>query len=223
MSFIETDFLNINTEVIAGVDEVGRGPLAGPVVAGCAKYFVSDNLLKDFKKLRDLGVTDSKKLSISKRERILKELKLRVIKSKQTLFNGRLEICLSEVTHQKIDKINILQASLYAMKSSFKKLSLGERSILLIDGNKSFSVSANVETHTLIKGDEKSVLIGLSSILAKSYRDQSMQKYSKLYPHYDFEKNAGYPTQKHREAIRVYGITPIHRKSFKGVKEYVEL
>ncbi len=223
MSFIEVDYIRTNLQSIAGVDEVGRGPLAGSVVAGCALYNIGSFLNNDFQFLKDLGVSDSKKLTDKKRITILNELGLKLTKQKQTLFDGRLSICLSEVGHQRIDQINILQASLLAMKRSFENLhDKHNQAVVLIDGNKSFKTSSQVHAHTLVKGDEKSVLIGLSSILAKVYRDELMKKLSKSYPHYGFENNAGYPTKLHRHAIEQYGITPYHRKSFKGVKEYVQ-
>lgn len=221
MKNFENSYIKSNTSFIAGVDEVGRGPLAGPVIAGCSHYQVSSKLNEDFKFLRKIGVTDSKKLTDKRRLKILNQLGLKVTKKRQSLFNGRLKICLTEIGHTRIDQINILQASLEAMKKSFLKLQKLEDTILLIDGNKTIESLKRTQAFPVVKGDEKSVLIGLSSILAKVYRDQLMKNYSLQYPHYDFEKNAGYPTKSHRHALSIHGTTPIHRKSFKGVKEYV--
>lgn len=223
----EQQFFKSNELEIIGCDEVGRGPLAGPVVS-CGTRFIGElkNFKKVEKKLRSLGVTDSKKLTDKKRRIILEELKIEV----QNLKIGnvyKLEIeknlllfSLCEKDHSFIDKYNILNSSLEAMKEASLKLINTSSPIVLIDGNKKFKNFIYTQ-ESIVKGDEKSVLIGLSSIIAKIYRDDLMINFAKKYPHYDFEKNAGYPTKKHREAIIAHGITPIHRKTFKGVSEFV--
>lgn len=223
---IEFEFLKKEHKYIAGADEVGRGPLAGPVVAASVVYKDS---LKEFdsfsNSLREIGVTDSKKLSDKKRREILNILEINPSsfknkKSKKFVIMGaNIEICISEKSHKYIDEFNILKSSLHAMSEAFRSFKLSD-ALVLFDGNKTVEIKNN-DVIALVKGDSKSVLIGLASIVAKIYRDDLMLKFSKEYPQYDFEKNAGYPTKKHRESIALYGITPIHRKTFKGVSEFV--
>lgn len=224
---MEKEFIKSHDKFIAATDEVGRGPLAGPVVGGCA--FVSGDLSKIddlVAYLREHKVTDSKKLTDKKREKILEALEIDISKGSQwrlAVCGFNVDLAVSERTPKQIDSENILQAALKSMKNAFLTLnseSLVEGSIL-IDGNKAFEIEGP-QVYTVIKGDSKSALIGLASIVAKVYRDKKMADYAKKYPHYDFEKNAGYPTQKHRMAIEEFGITPIHRKSFKGVREFVQ-
>jgi len=204
-----------------GVDEVGRGPLAGPVVA-CSVFYQAGpkNFYKDIEILKELGVTDSKKLSLKKRMTILKELKMSALKcgneiTASDLLKGRLKAYLYQCSEKKIDQINILQASLFAMKKSIDFHGNLEASIL-VDGNK---LPQGVKGEAIIKGDSKCFTIGLASIIAKVYRDNLMAKFDKAYPHYNFAKNAGYPTKAHKDALKKFGVTKIHRKTFKGVKE----
>lgn len=237
---VDLDFYKKTDGFIAGVDEVGRGPLAGPVVGACALIKGSPaKVEKALNFLAEMGITDSKKLTDKKRKILLDKLAINLemeIEKKDDFQKNwllQIEDCevhlrIDEKSPQEIDEINILQASLSAMKESFLGLyspkGAKKKGSLLIDGNKSFEIPhPDVRVHTLVKGDSKSTVIGLASILAKVYRDEFMSLMSKEYPYYDFEKNAGYPTQKHREAIANHGITPIHRKSFKGVKEFVEV
>lgn len=224
---IENDLLD-NHQYICACDEVGRGPLAGPVVS-CAVYTSSAFLSQKLNFLRSLGVNDSKALTAVKREKLIKQLKVE-LKFDQRLClqtpKGEIYYAITKQTPKKIDEINILKASLMSMRNSSLKASrvskLGqERVLLLIDGNKTFSVKDSWEGYGVIKGDSRSCLIGLASIIAKEKRDHLMKKMSKKYPEYGFEKNSGYPTKIHLEAIKKFGITPIHRKSFKGVKEYL--
>ena len=116
--------------------------------------------------------------------------------------------------------MNILQASLSAMKQASLSLNANEQDQILIDGNKTFTIE-NCRIDAVIKGDSKSRVIALASIIAKVYRDKLMQKYGKKYPGYGLENHAGYPTKFHKEAIIQLGVTPIHRKTFKGVKEFI--
>ena len=178
---------------VAGVDEVGRGPLAGPVVA--AAVIIDINNIPD-------GINDSKKLSKKNRLEISNEI-------------IKYSICsIAEASVEEIDAINILQASLLAMNRAIEGLSKKPRTIL-VDGK--FKPKTSLPTHTIIKGDGKSLSIAASSIIAKVYRDNLMTGLSKKYPEYLWEKNAGYGTKQHLLAIKKCGITPIHRKSFKPI------
>jgi len=228
----DLDYLKSQDTFIAGTDEVGRGPLAGPVVGCC--FYLPEASERKMKKLfsfaKEWGVTDSKKLTQVKRLKIIDALglDLKKLKSSQKMNVSISEVeglcfCLTEISHTKIDEINILQASLLAMRESFyscsKASSNGE---VLIDGNKLLKIEReNIRETPLVKGDSRSVLIGLSSIVAKEYRDHLMQILGEKYPGYGLEKHAGYPTKAHKEAIVQKGPTPIHRKTFKGVKEYI--
>ncbi|MBF0363217.1 MAG: ribonuclease HII [Oligoflexia bacterium] len=233
--------------IIAGVDEVGRGPLAGPVVAATVSLKISSltiatddhqcNLNKIFTKMMELGVTDSKKLTANKRASILKEIGIDINVDIDIDSNSlydipllsypdvKMHFSISEASVQEIDNINILRASILAMNRSFhphidKNI---EDILLLIDGNNKINASANVNLTEIpiIKGDQKSLLIALASILAKEYRDNLMVKLSKKHPLYGFEKHAGYPTKKHKQIIQELGPTPYHRKTFIGVKEFI--
>ena len=145
--------------------------------------------------------------------------------------NIQLKIFIQEIDSVTIDEINILQASLLAMKSAFLKNydvvvnKNSRRGIVLIDGNKKFKLEIEheaIDIQTIVKGDSKSLLIGLASIFAKEYRDQLMSRFSRDYPEYGWESNAGYPTKSHLNAILEHGLTKIHRISFKGAKEVYE-
>jgi ribonuclease HII len=185
--------------LVAGVDEVGRGPLAGPVVAAAV-------ILDDTQPL--FGLTDSKKLSEKKRKILSAEIK-----------NKSLAWSIACVEADEIDRINILQASLLAMKKAVESLRLMPDHCL-IDGNKLPQLNCTAEA--IVKGDLKEPAISAASIIAKVYRDQLMVEQAKLYPEYGFEKHKGYPTKQHREAIQVYGVLEIHRKSFAHVQKYLK-
>ncbi len=216
-------------QYLAGIDEVGRGPLAGPVVACIFKIKISDITEEEFiefcSNLKQLGVSDSKKISDLKREEIISNLRLKLNKNqkmKKKLWGiFECEYFITEIQHDEIDKINILNATMLAMKTGHEKLiPKGELGVVLIDGNRKFQTTRSDLIETLVKGDSKSLLIGMASIIAKVYRDQLMKEWSEKYPWYLWDKNAGYGTAAHLEAIAQYGISEIHRKSFKGVKEY---
>ncbi|OFZ39548.1 MAG: hypothetical protein A2504_16660 [Bdellovibrionales bacterium RIFOXYD12_FULL_39_22] len=227
---------------LAGADEVGRGPLAGQVVGASALLFLEQESAEEdlslvVKGLRQIGVTDSKKLTDKKRKEILNLLgvdirQLSIERAIIISLNKKIKIitCLDEVSAECIDQINILNAAMQAMKNSFVRswqtIGVNIPGILLIDGNRAFkldSPEANLVSITpVVKGDAKSVLIGLASILAKVYRDEIFKALDLKYPGYDFAQNAGYPTAKHLGAIASLGVTPIHRKTFRGVKEYVD-
>ncbi len=191
MKNFDNKYLNKNVQLIAGVDEAGRGPLAGPVVA--ASVIFSPDILID-------GVDDSKKLSEKRREELFEKI------IKESIAHS-----VSVVPAEKIDEINILNASLLAMKRSVHKLKV-QPDLILIDGNKSFK--NKIPTVTIVKGDAKSFSIAAASILAKVTRDRIMKKLAIEYPVYKWEKNKGYPTKQHRESIKLNGTSPFHRKTF---------
>ena len=184
-------FISESIQFIAGVDEVGRGPLAGPVVAA-AVIFDNETFIE--------GVNDSKKIKEADRINIAK-----LIKNKALAYGYGI------VDHETIDEINILQATLKAMKIAVTNLRTTPN-LVLIDGNKSF-VSKNL-TKTIVKGDSKSFCIAAASILAKVKRDDIMKKAAEDFPHYAWEKNKGYGTKEHIYAIKEYGFTTLHRKTF---------
>lgn len=210
-----------------GLDEVGRGPLAGPVVAGGALFKGSHSQLQIvLKELGLLKVTDSKKLTTIKRRKIITDLGIPLdsLKTQKliSLFSGQIELYLYECSPETIDEINILQASLLSMKMCAERLACDRESWAFFDGNKvPKQMPQNIKAESVVKGDSKSALIGLASIFAKEYRDFLMERLGLQYPGYGFEKHAGYPTKMHLEAIKHLGVTSIHRKTFKGVKEHL--
>ncbi len=187
----DKSYLNSNVQIIAGVDEAGRGPLAGPVVA--AAVIFSKDVFID-------GVDDSKRLSEKMREKLYDEI-----------LDGCIAHGFGVIDQVEIDKINILQASLKAMRIAVRKLK-PKPDLILIDGNKSFA--SRIPTKTIVKGDSKSFSIAAASILAKVKRDRMMRRASKKYPGFLWHKNKGYATREHIEAIKERGITPLHRKTF---------
>lgn len=212
---------------VAGCDEVGRGPLAGPVVAACASIEIKTYDQKELKSLlrlwSRLGITDSKQLSSVERSEILKKLSMTSLAVDQIHThhhseNITVKILIKELHAPKIDEINILQASLEAMKlAMLESCPVHLPGMILVDGNKKLKHDA--EQEAVVKGDSKSLLIGLASIAAKEYRDQLMKELGEKYPGYGWEQNAGYPTKKHLEAISLLGVTELHRLTFRGVKE----
>ena len=189
----ERELLEEGLSLIAGVDEVGRGPLAGPVV--CAAVIMPlglDELI--------VGVDDSKKLSAKKREELAEEIKKRAV-------------CYSiiEIDEKTIDEINILQATRLGMKRAVEELATTPN-IVLTDGN--MTIDIEHKQKSIIKGDALSYTIGCASILAKVYRDNLMDEFAKEYPHYAFEQNKGYGTKAHIDGIKEFGLCPIHRRTF---------
>jgi ribonuclease HII len=183
-------------KIIAGVDEAGRGPLAGPVVA--AAVVLPENM--------DLeGIDDSKKMSPKKRKNLFSRI--------QEVPNG-----VAIVGQEIIDEINILQATRLAMKRAVEKLIINP-DILLIDGNQ--KIDSLIEQWLIVKGDAKSFSIGAASILAKVTRDLIMKDYHHQYPQYEFSRHKGYGTKRHRDLIAEHGPSPIHRRTFRGVREYI--
>ena len=210
----------------AGTDEAGRGPLAGPVVGACA--YVKCSCFEDFQiaiqHLEALGVNDSKKLTKGKRKKILDRLEIHFSKEvKQSFRFGPFELVVQAISEEVIDDVNILNASLTSMKESFLSLFDFETpGVVLVDGNSAFELDSKLKKiDPLVKGDSKSKLIGLASIIAKEFRDFLMEKFDEEFPLYGFKKHSGYPTKTHREAIKQYGPCSIHRKSFRGVREFI--
>jgi ribonuclease HII len=211
---------------IAGLDEVGRGPFAGPVVAACC-YLEFKKPVKPFlKKISKLGINDSKKLTSKKREEIIghfgfgvKDLKANRVLELVNSQDFKLHLVIKKLSHLQIDRINILEASMRAMSLAFNQCwNKTDGGIVGIDGNRiPRGINKKLDSHALVKGDSKSILIGLASIFAKEYRDYLMKRFDRKYPQYGFKSNAGYGTKFHREAIGKYGLCPIHRKSFKIV------
>lgn len=218
-------------EIIA-LDEVGRSPLSGPVVIGAVRIEVksAEELGLLVRSLRRSGVRDSKMLTHEKREEILLKFKAPVLnyREKRTFHWKGIEISYVtwEMDHNVIDSENIFQASMRGMKEAAEFLSASDktRTTVLIDGQSKLRWSGEPppwKELPIIKGDAKSSLIGLASVLAKEKRDSYMREMHLLYPHYGFNSNFGYPTAFHREAIRLHGPCYIHRKSFGKVKEFV--
>ncbi len=182
--------------LVAGVDEVGRGPLAGDVVTA-AVILDPDNTIE--------GLNDSKKLSEKKRDSLYE-----LIKEKALAYS------IARCSVEEIDSINILQASLLAMKRAVESLSVQPEHVL-VDGNKIPNWAYNAEA--VVKGDARVACIAAASILAKVTRDREMIAYDEIYSGFGFAKHKGYPTQQHREALKKLGVTPIHRRSYAPVKE----
>ena len=187
---LETKFQNLLIE--AGIDEAGRGCLAGPVVAAAVI------LPKDF---NDPELNDSKKLTALQRERICERIKL-----------NALAWAIGVIDNNQIDEINILQATYCAMHKAVSQLHRRPE-LLLIDGNR-FKPYPGIKHHCFIKGDSRFQSIAAASILAKTYRDDLMEVFHLQYPHYCWNKNKGYPTKSHRQAIKEIGVSPLHRITF---------
>lgn len=191
MWLYEREYLEKGCKLVCGVDEAGRGPLAGPVFA--AAVILPQELQID-------GLDDSKKLSEKKREALFD-----IICEKAIAFG------IASSDEKEIDDINILNASLLAMKRAVSKLSVSP-DVILVDGNKTFEMDIHIKS--LVKGDSLSANIAAASILAKVSRDRFMLKLAERYPEYRFEKHKGYPTKLHYEMVEAYGISDVHRKTF---------
>jgi ribonuclease HII len=187
--------------VEAGCDEVGRGCLAGPVVAAAV-------ILP--KKYRNKKLNDSKQLNKDER-----------LEARESILKDALAWAVAEVSHEEIDQINILNASFKAMHLALDQLSMIPQ-LLLIDGNR-FKPYHELPFECIIKGDGAYLSIAAASILAKVYRDELMHKLSFQYPGYSWETNVGYPTEEHREGIKKLGITPFHRRSFQLLPSQLEI
>lgn len=193
----ERELLSCGYKLIAGMDEVGRGPLCGPVVCAAVIMPLEESELID-------GIDDSKKVSEKKRLVLSEKIKEKAI---------AYSIC--EVSPEVIDEINILNATKLCMQNCIKTISV-RPDALLVDAVKA---DFGVYTRSIIKGDALSYVIGAASILAKVYRDSLMEKYAEIYPQYGFEKHKGYGTKAHIDAIKEFGPCPIHRKTF--IKNFV--
>ena len=191
MKNFDNNYLDKKIQLISGVDEAGRGPLAGPVVAA-AVIFSPDVVIK--------GVNDSKVLTEKRREELFGDI-----------INKSIAYAVSVVPAEMVDEINILNASLLAMRQSVEGLKV-QPDLILADGNKKFDYT--VPVIPIIKGDAKSFSIAAASIVAKVTRDRIMRELAIEYPVYYWEKNKGYPTKQHRELIKLYGTSPFHRKTF---------
>jgi len=183
---------------IGGLDEVGRGPLAGPVVAACV-------ILQE--DCDNSCFVDSKTINAARRSHLYRQLQ-----------NSGALISIGIVSEKDIDRFNILQASLLAMKKAVLSMSV-RPDFLLVDGNQ--PIPMTTPQQTLVKGESKSASIAAASIVAKVIRDEMMDRYHLQYPEYNFQKNRGYPTLEHRQAISIHGPCAIHRQSFKCVKEFI--
>ncbi len=194
----EKELINKGITLICGIDEVGRGPLVGPVVA-------SSVILPINYKLE--GLTDSKKLSEKKREEFY-----------DIIMKDAISVGIGIINENIIDEVNIYEATKLAMKESINNLSITPEHIL-IDAMK---LDIDIPSTSIIKGDLKSLSISAASVIAKVTRDRMLDELHEKYPHYNFKKNKGYPTKEHMLAIEKYGIIKEHRKSYSPVKEYIE-
>ena len=185
----------------AGTDEAGRGCLSGPVVAAAVI------LPEDFQ--HDL-LNDSKQLSEKKRQEL-----------RPFIEEHALSFSVSFIHQEEVDELNVLQASITGMHRSIEQLHI-QPEYIIVDGNK-FKPYKEIPHQTIVKGDAKFMSIAAASVLAKTYRDEFMEKIHKEFPQYNWQKNKGYPTQEHRNAIREFGVTLYHRKSFKLLPEQLKL
>jgi len=188
---------NYPNMVIAGIDEAGRGPLAGPVVCACVIMPLQADLIIE-------GINDSKKLTEKKREILFEQIKEKAI-----------AYSIVAIDEKTIDEINILNATKLGMKKAFEALSV-KPDIVLVDAVK---LDIDCRQDSIIKGDALSYNIASASILAKVYRDHLMKDYDEVYPQYQFAKHKGYGTKVHIEMLKTYGESPIHRKTF--IKNFI--
>ena len=194
----EKELIKQGIKLIGGIDEVGRGPLVGPVVAACCILPINYKLE---------GLTDSKKLSEKKREKFY-----------DILIHDSLSYGIGIIDCKKIDEVNIYEATKLAMISAINNCKIKPEHVL-IDAMK---LDIDIPQTSIIKGDAKSLSIAAASVIAKVTRDRMLIELDKKYPMYDFKNNKGYPTKKHLEAISKYGIIKEHRRSYGPVKEYLE-
>lgn len=197
---IETNALQAGYCRVSGIDEAGRGPLAGPVTA--AAVILNPQDLID-------GIDDSKSLTEKKREKLFDEIQSRAI-----------AVGVSSVSHDAINSTNVLSATLTAMANAVRQIN-PIPDFLIIDGDQPLK-SINLVQTSVIDGDKYSLSVAAASIIAKVTRDRLMREYDKEYPSYGFAQHKGYGTVRHRAAIREHGPCAIHRVKFKGVKEYVQ-
>jgi ribonuclease HII len=191
---------NQGFELVAGMDEAGRGPLAGPVVAACV-------ILPSEKLLRIKGIKDSKVLSEKKREELYE------------IITQNSQVGIGVISEKIVDQINIYQATCLAMKTAYEDLEI-KPNILLVDGTLRLDIPC--EYRNIIKGDSKSASVAAGSIIAKVTRDRLMRSYHEKYPQYEFSRHKGYGTKRHKELLEGYGPCPIHRKTFSPVSQLEE-
>jgi len=184
--------------LVAGLDEAGRAPLAGPVVSSCVVW-------KGLPLVRE-SVNDSKLLSEKQRERFF-----------QWIVNNAHKVTVGLASPEEIERLNIHHATLLSMERAVRNAGI-EPAVLIVDGL--FGVPHISQSRPVVKGDRKCFFVACASIIAKVTRDRLMTAYDAKYPHYGWKKNKGYPTEEHRRAIEAYGISPLHRKTFRGVREY---
>ncbi|MFY9476704.1 MAG: ribonuclease HII [Aquabacterium sp.] len=196
----QLDLLWTPVGLVAGVDEAGRGPLAGPVVAAAV-------ILDDQQPIK--GLNDSKKLTPATRERLFDEIRAKA-----------LCLCIAEANVEEIDQINILQATMLAMKRAVEGLRLKPAQVL-VDGNR--LPVLKVPAEAIVQGDAKVTAIAAASILAKVHRDRLCQQLHERYPHYGFDGHKGYGTAAHLAALAAHGACPEHRRSFSPVREALEI
>ena len=194
----EKELILNGVKLIGGIDEVGRGPLVGPVVAACVILPLNYKLE---------GLTDSKKLSEKKREEFY-----------EILIKDAISYGVGIISEKEIDEINIYEATKKAMKEAINNCNIKPEHVL-IDAMK---LDLDIPSTSIIKGDAKSLSIAAASVIAKVVRDRMLVLLDKKYPMYDFKNNKGYPTKKHLEAINEYGIIDEHRRSYGPVREYLE-
>lgn len=188
---IERELIKKGYKYVCGVDEVGRGPLAGPVV--CAAVIMPvDNVIE--------GVDDSKKLTAKKREALY-----------DLILQNAVDYAICRIEPQIIDEINILEATKLCMKNAVEGLKT-KPDFVITDGNMKLDIS--IPQKSIIKGDALSYSIGAASVIAKVYRDRLMTEFAAQYKEYGFDKNMGYGTAQHCNALTLFGLTPIHRRSF---------
>ena len=198
MYAVESEFYKQGMQYVVGIDEVGRGPLAGPLVVACV-ILKKDSFFE--------GLCDSKKIPRKKREELAEKIK-----------KEALDYAILELDNFEIEKYNIYGATKVAMKECIKKLKI-KPDFLLIDAMK---IENEIKSLSIIKGDDKSVSIAAASVIAKVYRDQKMTDLAKIYPYYDFENNMGYGTKKHLDGLKKYGFCKIHRRDFEPIKTMIK-
>ena len=194
----EKELIDSGISLIGGIDEVGRGPLVGPVVASCV--ILPLNYKLD-------GLTDSKKLSEKKREKFY-----------DILMHDAISIGIGIISEKVIDEVNIYEATKLAMVDAISNMKIKPEHVL-IDAMK---LDIDIPSTSIIKGDAKSLSIAAASVIAKVTRDRMLIELDEKYPMYDFKNNKGYPTKKHLEAIDKYGIIDEHRRSYGPVRDYIE-
>lgn len=201
MTFPTLELERQHSGIVAGVDEAGRGPWAGPVVAA-AVILPNDN------SLLESGIHDSKKLSARKRESLFEVIK------------NTCQVGVGKASEQEIDQYNILAATKLAMKRAVEALTPAQPDVILVDGNQRFE--GHQKIIPVIRGDSLSLSIAAASIIAKVTRDAIMTEYHEEFPYYGWDSNAGYGTKQHQDGLQEHGVTPYHRRSFAPIRALLE-